>query len=85
MDGLNRLKSKTVTRGPGVLGATYETIGYDGASQATKIETDDVLGGVLLCRFEYDSLDNTTKDANAGTVDSVHDGVGNRTQVTIPA
>ncbi len=83
-DGLNRLKTKTVTRGPGVLGATYETIGYDGASQATKIESDDILGGVLTCRFEYDSLGNTTKDQNAGTVDSVYDGVGNRVQCTYP-
>ncbi len=84
-DGIGRLVDKAVVPGAGVVGTTFERIGFDGASRATRIEGNDILGNTLTCRFEYDSLDNTTKDANAGTVDSVHDGVGNRTQVTIPA
>ncbi len=83
-DGIGRLVDKAIVLGPGVVGTTFERIGFDGASRATRIEGNDILGNTLTCRFEFDSLDNTTKDQNAGTVDSVHDGVGNRTQVTYP-
>jgi len=85
-DGLERLKRREVAARPVyVLGATYEEFGYDGASQTTKVETDDIFGNTLLCRFEYDSMDNRTQDKQGSlSVDSVHDGVGNRTDILYP-
>ena len=84
-DGLDRLLSRAVTRGPGVRGAVGETHGYDGVSRRTLLATDDGAGNPVACLFAYDSLDNPTKDQQGAlSVDSVHDGVSNKTQCTYP-
>ena len=85
-DGLDRLLTRSVTPGAGVLGSTSETYGYDGANHITLAQTDDWLGtGDLICTFEYDSHGNRTRDDQGGLrVDSEYDNRGNRTRVTYP-
>ena len=85
-DGLDRLLGRTVTRGTGVVGSTLENFGYDGAGRTTLAQNDDGINpGTMDRLFEYDSLSNRTKDQQGIlSVDSVFDGVANRTQITYP-
>ena len=86
-DGVDRLLSRTVmSRAPFVLGGVQEEFGYDGLGRPTHATNNDgVNPGLFTNGFEYDSLSNATRDEQGGlAVDSVHDAVGNRIQISYP-
>lgn len=84
-DGLDRILSRGVTPGSGVIGSTSENFGYDGAGRLTYAANNDGVTGTVTSELEYDSLSNRTKDQQGGlSVDVVADAVSNRTEVTYP-
>ena len=85
-NGLNLLLDRIVAPGPGVIGSNSESYGYDGARRPTKLDSPDGINpGVRALRLKWDSLSNLTQEDQAGKlVDSVFDGVGNRTSCTYP-
>ncbi len=85
-DLLNRLSSRSVLRGPGVLGTTMEAIQYDGGSRVVSAQDDD--SRVTLA---YDSLSNvmveTLQPLPAGSIRTTlasHDSMGNLKSLTYP-
>ncbi len=83
----DRLKTRTVTPGPGVLGTTFETYQYDGLSRVVRANDDD-----SRITFSFDSLANIIAETQrlypAGTRQTItysYDGVGNRIRVVYPS
>jgi len=85
-DGLDRLIARDVTVfGSGVLGSSFEDLGYDGLSRITHTANDDGIAGSMTCDFRYDSFSNTVREDQMGTlVMSGFDGLSNRTSLTYP-
>ena len=86
-DGLARTVERRANRATGVLGATVERIGYDGASRTTIVQSDDIFSSTLMnCVFRYDSLSNRVFDGQGAlSVLSSYDGVSNRLSCSYPA
>jgi RHS repeat-associated protein len=79
-DALHRIKSKSVQRGPGVVGTTFEVYKHDGLSRMTWGEDDD-----SLITMSYDSLSHLIEEVQNGhVVGSSFDGVGNQVSLVYP-
>lgn len=85
-DGAHRLLSRNAAPGPGVIGSTIETFGYDGAGRMTRASNNDGFAvGLMDCRFAYDSFGNRTRDDQMGmVVVSRFDSTGNRVGIDYP-
>jgi RHS repeat-associated protein len=84
-DLLDRIVSRTVARGPGVLGTTFEQYAYDGLSRLVRAENNDSVD-----TWTYDSLSNDTRETQqvtggpVRTISSAFDGAGNEARVVHP-
>jgi RHS repeat-associated protein len=84
-DALDRVTAKTVTRGPGVVGTTFENYQYDGLSRIVRAEDDD-----SSVTRSYDSLAHVTTEiqqspsGSAQTVARTYDAEGNLLTCTYP-
>ncbi len=76
----DRLISKAIRRGAGILGTTRETFQYDGRSRLVLAQDDD-----SQVTRSYNSLSRVTCETlNGQTTTSIYDGVGNMLQCTYP-
>jgi len=86
-DALNRLSQRGVAHGPGVLGTTAETYGYDGLSRMTFASDDNGSGASTheVHRF-YDSLSRLLEEQeDAEPHSAVFSGDGNRLRLHYPS
>ncbi len=79
-DLLDRLTSRTVTRGIDVLGTTSESYEYDGLSRLVLAVDDDA-----TVTRDYDSMSNLAEEQINGTgTQFTYDGVGSQLQTVYP-
>jgi RHS repeat-associated protein len=85
-DGLDHVLTRSISRGPGVLGVTFESFGYDGAGRPTFADGDDGFNpGSLPTLIDYDSMSNPIRETEGPySVDSSFDGASNRVATTYP-
>jgi RHS repeat-associated protein len=76
----NRLIAKSIARGTGVLGTTFENFQYDGRNRLILARDDD-----SEVTRSYNSLSLVTRETlNGQTTASLYDGMGNKLQCTYP-
>lgn len=79
-DDNNRLISRTIAPGAGVIGTTSETYKYDGLNRVTEAANNDA-----TVKLRYDSRGLPWKDEQGhGTSEMRYDEVGNKTKVMYP-
>ncbi|MFH0888318.1 MAG: RHS repeat-associated core domain-containing protein [Planctomycetota bacterium] len=85
-DDINRLTRKDIIKGTGVIGGSFEELGYDGLSRMTSARND--YSQVVM---QYDSLSKLLNEQqkigtqSVKSVASAYDLVGNRTGLTYPS
>jgi RHS repeat-associated protein len=86
-DGINRLITNSVSRGPNVVGTTLQTFQYDGLSRPTQSFDNNDAGTAndAVVTYAYDSLSRLLEEVQSGTpVSSRWDGVSNRLGLVYP-
>lgn len=79
-DLLNRLAGKSIARGQGIGGTTFEIFKYDGLSRIVLAQDDD-----SEVTRHYDSLSRVTKEVQNGkTISCIYDGVDNQLRCIYP-
>ncbi|MBP9825615.1 MAG: RHS repeat protein, partial [Thermoanaerobaculia bacterium] len=80
-DGANRLRGRSVERGPGVLGVSAEAFDYDGLSRLVRTQA-----GSIVASFAYDSLSRTTSETSDGRKTTyLRDNAGNALSMLYPS
>jgi YD repeat-containing protein len=80
-DGANRLRGRTITRGPGVIGVAAESFDFDGLSRLVRTQS-----GSLVSEFTYDSLSRTTSETSDGRKTTyLRDDAGNALTMLYPS
>ena len=80
-DAANRLTTRTVNPGPGVVGPTSETYTWDGLRRLRSTTSGGHTAG-----FDYDSMSRVVREIQNGrTVESAFDDAGNRAELQYPS
>lgn len=92
-DKNNRLTSRSITLGPGVLGATSHSFGYDGANRMISADTNEGVGWSSALDWTYNTLGKVETEkqvldgynsGNGRTITYTYDVEGNKTSTTYP-